>query len=87
MVARLYPIGDASRLVGVSPGTLRSWERRGLIAPHRSRAGYRLYSRDDLRRLTDEVEKLKPAKRAARDRDARDPQANGQVGERQVHNE
>jgi DNA-binding transcriptional MerR regulator/quercetin dioxygenase-like cupin family protein len=52
MAARLYPIGEASRLVGVSSGTLRSWERRGLITPHRSRAGYRLYSREDIRRLT-----------------------------------
>lgn len=51
METRLYSIGEASRFVGVSPGTLRTWERRGLVTPHRSRVGYRLYSREDVRRL------------------------------------
>ena len=31
----LYPIGIASKLVGVCPATLRIWERRGLVSPSR----------------------------------------------------
>jgi len=44
-------IGEAARLVGVSPATLRLYERRGLLPQTaRSDAGYRKYSPDDLRR-------------------------------------
>lgn len=44
-------IGQAARLVGVSPATLRLYERRGLLPQAaRSEAGYRKYSPDDLRR-------------------------------------
>ncbi len=49
-------IGQLSRRVGVSPGTLRAWERRySLLNPHRTDSGYRLYSADDeatIRELT-----------------------------------
>lgn len=44
-------VGDAAGLVGVSPSTLRAWERRGLIAPRRSPAGYRRYTLGDVERL------------------------------------
>ena len=45
-------IGELSRRVGVSDHVLRAWERRyGLLAPVRTEAGYRLYSRDDERRV------------------------------------
>jgi DNA-binding transcriptional MerR regulator len=48
-----YPIGVVSRLTGVRPTTLRIWERRyGLVRPSRSEGKSRLYSEDDLRRLT-----------------------------------
>jgi methanogenic corrinoid protein MtbC1 len=41
-------IGELARRVGVSPETLRAWERRyGLLRPARTPAGYRLYSRAD----------------------------------------
>lgn len=44
-------IGQAARLIGVSPATLRLYERRGLLPrAARSEAGYRKYSPDDLRR-------------------------------------
>ena len=45
------PIGEVSRTVGVSPQTVRAWEREGLIAPLRSRKGTRYYTREDLERL------------------------------------
>ena len=48
---RLYPIGEAARLIGVSPGLLRLWEREGLILPRRTPGGHRFYTGEDLLRL------------------------------------
>lgn len=36
--------GELARLAGVSPDTLRHYERKGLLSPRRSRNGYREYS-------------------------------------------
>jgi len=48
-----YRSGVAARLAGVPVETLRVWERRyGVIRPHRSASGQRLYSADEVRRLT-----------------------------------
>jgi DNA-binding transcriptional MerR regulator len=44
-------IKQAARFVGVSPATIRAWERQGLVAPKRTQAGYRVYSQADIRRL------------------------------------
>jgi DNA-binding transcriptional MerR regulator/quercetin dioxygenase-like cupin family protein len=44
-------IGDVSRLVGISPSILRSWETLGLIAPMRTPSKYRLYTSGDVRLL------------------------------------
>ncbi len=46
-----FRITEAAHLVGVSPSTLRQWERQGLVRPMRTPGGYRLYSQDDLDRL------------------------------------
>jgi DNA-binding transcriptional MerR regulator len=47
-----YRIGAVSRLTGVAPDTLRVWERRyGAVVPHRSGAGGRQYSQEDVSRL------------------------------------
>ena len=41
-----------ARASGVKRETIRFYEQRGLLpAPHRSAAGYRLYARDDTRRV------------------------------------
>ncbi len=49
---RLYPIGTVASLTGVSPITLRAWERRyGLLDPRRKPSGHRLYSREDIDRV------------------------------------
>ncbi len=45
-----YRISEAARRVGVSASALRQWERRGLVHPTRTHAGYRLYNDDDLSR-------------------------------------
>lgn len=48
-----YRSGVAARLAGVPVETLRVWERRyGVIRPRKSASGQRLYSADEVRRLT-----------------------------------
>jgi len=48
----MYTIGHAARLTGVPAATLRVWERRyGLVRPHRTEGGYRLYDDDAVRLL------------------------------------
>ena len=46
------PIREVARHTGVNPVTLRAWERRyGLIVPHRTPKGHRLYSQEHLARI------------------------------------
>jgi len=48
----IYSIGAVARLLGITPGTIRTWEDRyGVISPQRSPGGRRLYSRDEVERL------------------------------------
>ncbi len=47
----LYHIGIAARLVACHPQTLRTYERLGLLEPHRSASNVRLYSDRDIARL------------------------------------
>lgn len=47
----VYAISVTSELSGVTPQTLRLYERRGLLTPSRSDGGTRRYSDDDLERL------------------------------------
>ncbi|HXW18651.1 MAG TPA: MerR family transcriptional regulator [Candidatus Acidoferrales bacterium] len=44
-----FKIAQASKIIGVSPSSLRAWEEVGLIRPARSQGRYRLYSADDLK--------------------------------------
>ncbi|GAB4361968.1 MAG: MerR family transcriptional regulator [Methylohalobius crimeensis] len=45
----LYPIREVAEKTGVNPITLRAWERRyGLVKPHRTPKGHRLYSEEDI---------------------------------------
>ena len=47
----VYVISVAAELAGVHPQTLRIYERKGLVAPARTRGGSRRYSDEDLKRL------------------------------------
>ncbi len=48
-----YRIGVVSRLTGIPPVTIRMWERRyNVVEPDRSHGRNRLYSREDIVRLT-----------------------------------
>jgi len=54
-------IKDAAALVGVSPSTLRNWEKLGKLKAHRNpNNSYRLYTRKDLeallRKISESVE-------------------------------
>ncbi len=47
-----YVISVAAKLLGMHVQTLRYYERVGLIEPSRSRGNIRLYSQQDIERLT-----------------------------------
>ncbi|HKY57591.1 MAG TPA: MerR family transcriptional regulator [Aeromicrobium sp.] len=48
----MYSIGHAADQVGISPATLRAWERRyAVVQPTRTDGDYRIYSADDIRVL------------------------------------
>jgi MerR family transcriptional regulator/heat shock protein HspR len=47
----VFGMSVAAELVGLDPQSLRLYERRGLIQPHRTSGGTRRYSPDDLDRL------------------------------------
>jgi MerR family transcriptional regulator, light-induced transcriptional regulator len=48
-----YRSGEAARLAKMPVTTLRIWERRyGVVGPSKTASGQRLYSEDDVRRLT-----------------------------------
>ena len=47
-----HTIGEAARLTGLTPKTIRFYEDEGLLPrPERSQSGYRLYGRGELDRL------------------------------------
>jgi DNA-binding transcriptional MerR regulator len=48
----MYRIGELARQAGISPDTLRFYEREGLLRPSgRSEGGYRLYEAEAVQRL------------------------------------
>lgn len=59
-------IGEVSRILSVSTGVIRAWEREALIVPDRTDGGHRIYRNQHLRRLRRIarlyfVDKLNPA--------------------------
>ncbi|HUI08747.1 MAG TPA: MerR family transcriptional regulator [Bacteroidota bacterium] len=48
---RLYTIGEAADLIGVSVPTIRMYEREGLIIPLRKTSRHRLFAEADLERI------------------------------------
>ena len=72
MEKRLVKIGEAARLLGTSPGTLRKWEASGEITPARkSKGGTRYYAVEDLAGLnTSELPTLAYARVSSHDQKA-----------------
>lgn len=62
-----YSIGEFARVCGITPTTLRAWQRRyGLLKPQRTDGGHRLYSDDDIQlalKILDWVKKGVPISR------------------------
>lgn len=48
---RLYTIGEASDLLGISISSIRSYERLGLIIAHRRSSKHRRFTEGDLERI------------------------------------
>ena len=62
---RFLTISEAARILGVSPSSLRNWEKIGLITPIRSQGRYRLFSPEALKqakqiRFLRRVKRLNP---------------------------
>lgn len=54
-----FPIRTVSEITGVNSITLRAWERRyGLLVPHRTPKGHRLYTQEDIDLVHQTVELL-----------------------------
>jgi len=51
--ADTLPLGDAARAIGVSPDTLRRWERAGRLTTRRDRANRRRVAVADVERLAE----------------------------------
>jgi PAS domain S-box-containing protein/excisionase family DNA binding protein len=51
-----YTVGEAAKYLGVSPATLRNWDRSGKLRPQRHpHNGYRIYLHEDLQTLLQSV--------------------------------
>lgn len=49
---KYYTIHETAEMLGVSPQTLRNWDKSGKLVPHHKSAnGYRYYSEDSLNAL------------------------------------
>ncbi len=56
---KYFPIRTVSEITGVNSITLRAWERRyGLLVPHRTPKGHRLYTQEDIDLVHQAVELL-----------------------------
>lgn len=51
-ITEYLTIKEAAEFLGVSPSTLRNWEREGKLTTHRNPVNsYRLYRKEDLEQL------------------------------------
>lgn len=54
-----FRIKEAARFVGVTPNTLRKWEREGKIAVYRNPQNkYRLYRKEDLEQFLGTIKRV-----------------------------
>lgn len=51
-------VGDTAKMLGVSVRTLREWDRKGIIKPHRNPVNnYRMYIPSEVQKLLENVKK------------------------------
>lgn len=57
MEGKYLTIKQAAVMLGVSPLTLRNWDKRGRLIAHRHPVNnYRVYRREDIERLLEKIE-------------------------------
>lgn len=54
----LVTVHDAAKIIGVSPDTIRRWDKKGLIKAHRSELNYRVFNVEELKRTHNKVSKV-----------------------------
>lgn len=55
-LAEYLTVAEAAEFLGVTPATLRNWDRAGKLSPRRNPLnGYRLYKRDELDAILKEI--------------------------------
>jgi len=55
-LSQYFKIKAAAEFIGVTPNTLRNWEKEGKLVPYRAPFNkYRLYKREDLENLLKEI--------------------------------
>ena len=67
-MANLYiTIKQASKILGVSPLTLRNWDKNGKLKPHRHPMNnYRVYKMEDLDQVMEEIEQNTGLRKSAK---------------------
>lgn len=63
-------VSQAARQLGLSPQTLRDYEKRGVVTPYRDRSGYRRYRDEDIRQIIAYMATRKPGRPRREQRDA-----------------
>lgn len=55
-ITEYLTIKEAAEFLGISPSTLRNWEKQGKLSTHRNPVNsYRLYRKEDLERLLKQI--------------------------------
>lgn len=61
MWKKYFTIKEAAEYIGVSPLTLRNWDKKGKLQAHRHPANnYRLYRLPDLEKFLKKIDKNRP---------------------------
>ena len=51
----ILTISEASKVLDVSPDTIRRWDKKGLIKAIRSKLNYRLFNIEELKRISQKI--------------------------------
>lgn len=51
----LITVHEAAKIIGVSPDTIRRWDKKGLIKAHRSELNYRVFNIEEIKRTHNKI--------------------------------
>ncbi|MDP2598859.1 MAG: DNA (cytosine-5-)-methyltransferase [Candidatus Liptonbacteria bacterium] len=54
-MAGFITVHEAAKIIGVSPDTIRRWDKKGLIKAHRSALNYRVFDVEEIRKTHDKI--------------------------------